>query len=336
MTRHVLKLYTDSTNLHRQGNQSIVAVKWKVDFNRELDRFLSKRNYNHDFDLLKEGVGILNIRLGLKGNWTDTQLLAYAESLAAKHVIANSGLNAFGFQVGDKGFVMTVRRDQLEIQTSQLATVNLLDRQGVDQSFFTEMGSISLATSPAAAYLYGTAVTKSKEHSWSEQEHLYINSTTDFDIRSAETIFTAIGEVIVDYRSVNEYMNQSWTRYQIEVKNQEMPRPFDNVVDAVKAATEVIYDGNSYLDKIRSKFGDKCYLLFDPRTRTSIPIAPIKHDSTELYHMLGMRRIIPREKLEDMHAHGYGKEIPLREKSETTSNAVVQKKTRKIRIPRNE
>ncbi len=334
MTRHVLKLYTDNTNLQRQGKRSIVAVKWKVDFNRELDRFLSKRNYSHDFELLKEGVGVLNISLELQGNWTDTQLLAYAESLAAKHVIANSGVNAFGFQVGDKGFVMTVRRDQLEIHTSQLATVNLLDRQGVDQSFFTEMGSISLAASPAAAYLYGTAVKKSEEHSWSEQEHLYINSTTDINIRSAETIFTAIGEVIVDYRSVDEYMNQSWTKYQIEVKSQEMPRPFDNVVDSVKAATEVIYSDNSYLDKIRSKFGDRCYLLFDPRTRTSIPIAPVKQDSTELYHMLGMRRIIPREKLEDMHAHGYGKEIPIRDNSEAKSSTIVQKKARKIRIPR--
>ncbi|MDF9399117.1 hypothetical protein [Vibrio sp. 1180_3] len=327
MQQHIVNLYTDLNQITEGAGETIVNIIWTVNFNLDLAHYFNKRKYKHDLNLLKNGVGQLKIKIP---DYTSEKyiakskayLLAYAEAIAAKHLVANSGVNVFGFTYSDDGMVMTIRRDQLLFKLSQPDAVKHLHRKNVDQQFFTDYDAISNMTTTAAGYLYGASFVEELDPEW-VKPHLepgasfdYYNSAQELDIRSAETVFTSIGEVIINYRSVEEVMSNPWTRYQMETKEQFEPRAFDSVSKMVKSATQVIYENDSYLDKIRRKFGDKCFLLYDPQTHTAFPIKPTKDGSSEIYHMIGMKKRIKKEQLEEMQSKGYGLEFAKKESKE--------------------
>ncbi|MFC5079621.1 hypothetical protein VTH8203_00858 [Vibrio thalassae] len=326
MQHHVINLYTDADCVKTNETDTIIDVRWTVKFNMELAPYFNKRKYKHDLRLLKEGVGQLKVVIPnhtvVNTKATPEKALAYAEAIAAKHLVANSGVNVFGFQTSDNGMMMTVRRDQLLFKLSQLDALKHLQRKGVEQEFFTNYGMLSNMTTVPAGYLYGASFEHESSPKWvkdyleSDASYDYYNSVNELDARSAETIYTAIGEVIINYRSVEEVMTNPWMRYMIETKSHSEPRPFDTVVKMVKSATQVIYDNNDYLTKIRKRFGEKCYLLYDTETHMFFPIQPTKSGSSEIYHMIGMRKSIRRDQLADMQAKGYGNEFQSKKESE--------------------
>ncbi|WP_428775711.1 hypothetical protein [Vibrio sp.] len=309
--KHIVQLYTDPTLIGQENDETYANIFWSVQFNRDLDAYFSKRKYQHDFDLFKEGYGRLKIRFTYDSDASPEENLAYVETLAAKHLVSNSGLNVFGF-TNDK---VTIRRDQLHFVVSQPDTVSLIDRKGVDQSVFSRLGKISAKSSPAAAYLFGATAEPLVDISWAEPlkdenyQFDFYNTILDLDARENDYVFTPMGDIIVDYRSVEELMNSEWMQFQITVKGMEIARPFDMMVDLVNKANEVIYEDNKYLDKIRQKFGEDCFLLLNREQKTWLPIKPVTHNLKDVFHVLGLRRYYTPLRLAEMHEHGFALNI---------------------------
>lgn len=309
MKKHTVHLYSDPKNVTTKGIASIANIYWKVDFNRDLDGYLNKRKYKHDYRLFKTGVGKLSITFIKDGDYPLKDQLAYLEVLAAKHIVSNSGLNCFGF-TDDR---ITIRRDQLHIKFSKESAVKLLVRENVDNDFLSERGRLSGRSSPAAGYLYGATAEYCSKQAWAkpyndnEVTFDHFNSIYDTDIRENDYIFTAQGEMIIDYRSIEEYMKSDWNQFLMQIKGQEFSRPFDTFAEIVRTAREIIYKDNGYLTKIRNLFGDDCLLLYNKEHAAYLPIKPM--EKRGVYLVLGIRRMYSQLKLQEMHEHEFALHI---------------------------
>lgn len=331
MMKHTIHLHSDTKNITTKGIASTADIYWKVDFNRELDGYFNKRKYKHDYRLFKTGVGKLSITFIKDNEYSLKDQLAYLEVLAAKHIVSNSGLNAFGF-TDDR---ITIRRDQLHFKFSQETAVKLTLRDTISSEFLGEIGRLSGRSSPAAGYLYGATAEFSAKQDWAipyydkEVTFDHYNRIYDTDIRENDYIFTAQGEMIVDYRSIEEFMKSDWNQFLMTVKDQEFSRPFDTFAEIVKTATEIVYKDNGYLTKIRNLFGDDCMLLFNKEHAAYLPIKPMEKQGT--YLVLGIRRMYSQLKLQEMHEHGFAQHI---ESTLTKEEALEARKRREDFINR--
>lgn len=312
MTHHTLHLYTDESHFFTKGEDAYINVYWKIDFNRDLDMYFHKKKYKHDFSMFKDGVGRLEIRFMRSPDKLKPEHIAYIETLAAKHIVANSGINAFGYTDDNH----SIRRDHLHINVSNENSVNLIDRKGVGQEFFDQFSALAALSSPAAGYLYGASVAHSVDTSWIE-DYLHeeatfenYNKVVDVHIISNDYFQTSLGKMIVDYRSVEEFMNTELMKFQIEVEKAIIARPFQVVLEGLKKMTNIVYKDSKTLDKIREKFGNDCLMLTDNEHLLMIQVVPID-PANSLYKVLGVRHHIPMAKLERMQAHGFALDIPL-------------------------
>lgn len=304
MNKHTVNLFVDPASWKSDEGMATVNVVWHVEFNRELDKFLNKRKYQHDFSLLKEGIGRLTITYPNNNSHTQDDNLAYVEALAAKHIVSNTGINAFGF-TDDK---MSVRRDHLHFKFSRETALKLICRRDVEIGFFADMASIAAKAGTSAGYLYLATGEVSKDVTWAEaylsgDNVDYYNLAADLDIRNNDNVMTSFGEMAIDYRSVDEFYSSEWVEYNVNVKNVEYPRPFATLYDIVAASNEIIYQDNSYLDKIRAKFGPECLLLANPEEVSFLPITKL---ASSIYYVLGYRKYINPLTLEEMHKNGIG------------------------------
>lgn len=304
MNKHTLHLYTNRSSLKQKSDLFYVDVLWRVDFNRDLDHFFNKRKYMHNFELLKTGIGKLSITFKFDTSFSEDANLSYVEALAAKHVISNSGLNAFGF-TDDK---VSIRRDQLHIVFSSPTAAMLIGRNQAPKNFLNEFGAISSRTSPCAGYLFGASVEIKQDPLWALEQlnnnadFAYYNNAADIDIRQNDYVFNAQGEMIIDYRTVSEFLESDWTQFLMQVKRVEYPRPFEAIHEIVKTADRIIYTDNGYLTKIRNLFGDDCLILHNSELCVYMPIKPI---AKMQYLVLGYRRYIGPLKLKEMHENGF-------------------------------
>lgn len=320
--KHVLRTYTDKSLIKHasETNAASVVVIWQIDFDRSLDRFFNKRKYKHDFGMLKQGVGRLEIRLD---DLVSSKTLPFIEALAAKHIVSNSGVNAFGFEDDS----ISIRRDQLKIITSQADTVSLIDRKGVPQSFFEKYNVLSALSSTSAGYLYGCDVELGDDHSW-VKSHLVddasfssYNRTSDHQIIHNDNVTLPMGEVIINWLSVDEWMNSDLIQFQMKEKDQEFPRPFNLVHDAVRKTERLIYKDNPSLSRLREKFGDECFILTDTPSTNYIQVKKL-NDDDRIYLVLGVRHYYAPYLLEEMKSHGFAAAA----KNETPENIEKSRK----------
>lgn len=312
MTHHTLHIYTNESHVFTKGEDSFINVFWKIDFNRELDMYFHKKKYKHDFSMFKDGVGRLEIRFSRSPDKLRPEHIAYIETLAAKHIVANSGINAFGYTDDNH----SIRRDQLHINVSNPASVNLINRKGVSQEFFDKFTALAALSSPAAGYLYGASASHSTDTNWIEG-YLHENATfenynkvVDINIISNDYFQTALGLMIVDYRSVDEWMNTELMKFQIEVEGAIFPRPYQLVIEGLKKMTDIVYKNSKMLDKMREKFGNDCLMLKDKDHVLMIQVMPVDPNNN-MYKVLGVRHHIPIAKLERMQAHGFALDVTL-------------------------
>lgn len=301
--KHHIHLFTSADDIQVIDNETTVTVYWQVNFNRDLDRFFNKRKYKHDFDLLKEGVGRLVVRvLPKKTALSDEYLLAYVETLAAKHVVSTNGLNAFGFT--DHG--MTIRRDQLHFHTSQALTRDLLDRKGQMNEIYS-LEYIGVATGNSAGYLYGATAEFDQNNSTlkDREEFDFYNTTTDIQIREADNARTDLADIVIDYRSVDEWMNMEWVRYTIEVKQQEYPRAYDTVCELVKATDSVVFQGTKYVEKTQRVFGQDALVIYHNEHKISFQLSP----AGNTYLVVGMQKYLTPLLLDEMKKNGFAKDF---------------------------
>ena len=304
--KHVVHIAIDESSLAKTNNHPLehtVDVYWEVTFNPELYKFFNKRKYVHDIDLLKKGVGRLTILFKMSESDNPTNMLAYIEALAAKHIVSNSGINAFGFSSDS----MSIRRDQLHFALSQSGTVKLLMRGKGNAEFLEIMAALSAKSSPAAGYLYGCTasvderwLSELKSHPFSIE---YRHRSFDIDIRENDYVFMPQGDIIIDFRTVEEFMNSENTQFMMRVKGNSFPRPFDTVYEIIKSSENIIYKDNTYLDKIRRLFGDDCFLLYN---EIQYCYVPIKRLNSNQFTAMGYRKYINPLRLEEMHEHGIG------------------------------
>ncbi|MFL7013616.1 hypothetical protein [Enterovibrio norvegicus] len=326
---HNLYVYTSESLLKRTSGEATVSVVWQVQFDRELDGYFNKRKYKHDYDLFKQGVGNLTVNFRYDSQLTVAENLAYVEVLAAKHIVSNTGLNAFGFTDDN----MSIRRDHLNVVFSKPDAVKLMLRKGIETSYFDRLGAISSKTSPPAGYLYGASAESTASHDWlmpyitNDKDFDFYNTAYDLDIRENDYVFTSVGSLIVDFRSVDEFMMLDWTQYQIQVKNQEISRPFEVLVDLLKGAGEMIYTNNNYLAKIKRLFGDDSFLLLNREKKSWLPITPIA-GVPGTYLVLGLRRYYNPANLAEMHEHGFALSI----KQSATEDEIQEIKDRRQRL----
>lgn len=312
MNHHTLHIYTDESHFFTKGEDSFINVYWKSDFNRELDMYFHKKKYKHDFSMFRNGVGRLEIRFFRAPDKLKSEHIAYIETLAAKHIVSNSGINAFGYSDDNQ----SIRRDQLHIEVSNPESVNLIDRKGVDQEFFNRFSALAALSSPAAGYLYGASASMSTDKSWVDsylkEDSVFenYNKAVDINIISNDYFQTALGKMIVDYRSVEEWMNSELMKFQLEVEGAIVPRPYQAVLEGLKKMTNIVYKNSKMLDKMREKFGHDCLMLTDDDHLLMIQVMPID-PSNNIYKVLGVRHHIPIAKLERMQAHGFALDITL-------------------------
>ncbi|PMN52175.1 hypothetical protein BCT30_13670 [Enterovibrio norvegicus] len=308
---HDIHVFAPSHQLLVNKEISVAQVYWSVTFNRELDSYFNKRSYTHDFKQLKEGVGHLEIQFRYDDSLTIEDNLSYVEVLAAKHLVSNSGINAFGF-TNDK---VTIRRDHINIVFSQETAITLLIRKNVEKSTLSRLGSISAKSSPAAGYLYGATAELETNFDWiiprltQNASFDFFSSDTDLNIREDDYIFTPLGDFIIDYRSVEELMESEWVRFQIEVRKQDYARPFELLADLVRASDQTIREGNPYLVKIKKLFGEDSILLLNTSEKTWLPAKLLLDDGRETYLIMGHRRYLKPEILAEMHEHGFAQHI---------------------------
>ncbi|EKO3674171.1 hypothetical protein M3923_002866 [Vibrio metschnikovii] len=304
--KHIIHVAIDESSLEKTNNYPLeytVDVYWEVNFNPELYKFFNKRKYVHDLDLLKEGVGRLTILFKMSESDSPTNTLAYIESLAAKHIVSNSGINAFGFSSD----AMSIRRDQLHFALSQSGTVKLLMRGKDNAEYLERMAALSAKSGPAAGYLYGCTasvdeywLSELKSRSFTIEYH---HRSFDIDIRENDYVFTPQGDIIIDFRTVEEFMNNENTQYMMRVKGNIYPRPFDTVYEIIKSSESIIYNDNAYLDKVRRIFGDDCFLLYNELQYCYIPIKKLNSNQ---FTAMGYRKYINPLRLEEMHGLGIG------------------------------
>jgi len=340
MTKHTLHIHTNETHFFMKDGESFINVFWKIDFNRDLDLYFHKKKYVHDFDMFKDGVGRLEIRFKRSPAKLKPEHIAYIETLAAKHIVSNSGINAFGFSDDNH----SIRRDQLKVLVSNPDSAKLIDRKGVEQSFFDKYSALAALSSPPAAYLYGVSTEYSDDISWlqpyieSDLNFENYNKAVDIQIISNDHHHTSLGNMIVDYRSVQEWMGTELIKFQQEEEGGLFPRPYQLVVEGLKSMTNIIYKDSKFLDNLREKFGADCLILTDKDYSTMIQVQPVDPEN-QLYKVLGVRHHIPVAKLERMQAKGYALDIELNATPEQLEASrqrysEAQERTKKTRMHR--
>jgi hypothetical protein len=253
--KHTVSVYANSKHVNKTEEGAVVDVIWTIDFNRDLDMFFNKRKYKHDFDLFKTGVGRLRVTFDYDNNHSMEENLAFIEAIAAKHIVANSGLNAFGF-TDDK---MSIRRDQLHIVFGQKDAAPLIDRSHKDAAFLGKKGVLAAKSAPSAGYLYGATTEVATDIAWVSPylepnvEFDMYNRIVEKDVRFNDYVYTSMGYMVIDYRTVDEFISLPVTRYEQEVMKMAYTRPFESVKEMVIKAKDVIYKDNPYLDKIKYK-----------------------------------------------------------------------------------
>ncbi|OOF02812.1 hypothetical protein BZG80_11640 [Salinivibrio sp. MA440] len=326
--KHTVMIYASPELIRQEGALTEADVLWTVDFNRDLDMFFNKRKYKHDFDQFKTGVGRLRVTFDYDNKHSMEDNLAFVEAIAAKHIVANSGLNAFGF-TDDK---MSIRRDQLHIVFSQADAAPLIERNLGDSGFFGQKGVLAAKSAPAAGYLYGATTEVATDIAWVSP---YLEPNAEFDmhdrivendVRLNDYVYTSMGYMIIDYRTVEEFMSLPVTLYEQEVLKKVYTRPFEAVKEIVNKAKDVIDKDNRYLDKIKSKFGDDALLIDNNEDKAWLPIIPLKNAENDFYLVLGMSRHCSPLRLQEMHSHGYGKDIPQRLSDEELQEASQYRK----------
>lgn len=312
--KHTVSVYASPQHVHKTEEGTEVDVVWTVDFNRDLDMFFNKRKYKHDFELFKTGVGRLRVTFDYDNKHSMEENLAFIEAIAAKHIVANSGLNAFGF-TDDK---MSIRRDQLHIVFGQKDAGPLIERKQKDSDFLIKKAALAAKSSPAAGYLYGATTQPATDLAWikpyleQDADFDMYNRITEKDVRFNDYVYTSLGYMIIDYRTVDEFMSLPVTQYEQDVLKMTYARPFESVKEMVSKAENVIYTDHRYLDKIKSKFGNEALLLDNKEGKAWLPITPLKNSEQDFYLVLGISRHCSPLRLQEMHNHGYGKDIPQR------------------------
>jgi hypothetical protein len=316
---HTVHVFTDESHFFKREGESFINVFWKVDFNRDLDMYFhKKKKYQHDFDMFKEGVGRLEIRFSRGPAVLKPEHVAYAQVLAAKHIVSNSGINAFGFEDDSQ----SIRRDQLQFIFNNPTAVDLLVRTKENSAKLSEIGAMAGLTSSSAGYLYGATASVSENHDWLDN---YMGEDINFDfyhkiadihIIENDNVSTPLGEMVIDHRAVEEWMIADINRYKQEVEGAIFPRPYQLVVEDLKKMTNVIYKDSHILKSTREKFGFDCLLLSDREQKTFIQIMPLDAKS-QVFKVLGCRHHLSVGKLEVMQAHGYCLDVKINVDKET-------------------
>lgn len=305
MNKHQIFTYTSKEDLSFDSQGSIVTVYWQVQFDRSLDRFMNKRKYTHNLDLLKEGIGKLDIRIEEKSKEiSDKHLIAYAETLAAKHLVSTRGLNVFGFTDDS----MTIRRDQIHLYVSQPDTVDFIDRSGgKDEKLKTTLPIVGPSTAPLAAYLYGATISlcETNQHLKEAPEFDFFNKSTDMIIRGADNIRTDFSEIIIDYRTVEEFLSTDYIRYTITEKGAEYSRVYNTIADFVSACTDIQYDAGNFVKKTQLKFGQDA--LVAASDQFLFQLIPHRSD----YLVFGMKKLMSAALKVEMAKAGYGDNFEL-------------------------
>lgn len=298
MNKHLIYTYTDSNQIHQEDGQTQITVYWQVQFNRELDGYFTKRKYVHDFELFKEGVGRLNIRIEPKKvDIPQEAMLAYAESLALKHVVSTKGLNAFGF-TSDK---MTIRRDHIHFYASQPITIDMIDRAGKEEQL-ANFAKIGPASSVLAAYVYGATISLSQTNAHlKDHEHFeHYNTTTDMLIRMSDQVRTDLADLIINYRTCEEFLNNDFIRYTMAIKGAEYSRVYNTIAEYLMQCTTVVYDNHPLVERAQKVFGETALIVLNEHY--AFQLVPANAE----YVVYGFRKSLSAVLKKDMIEAGFG------------------------------
>lgn len=297
---HLIKTFTDRSCIEVSCGQILVTLYWQLNIDDTLIHYFNKGDYVHDLAKVRT-EGRLSISLSTQ-DLSKASTLAYAECLAAKHLLSSRGANIFGFDATRNGIAMSVRRDHIVYCLSQAKSHEFLyHRPDCYSERFRRYGKAYTASSVCSSFVSGTQYKITDNSDIKRESSDHIVSASELLIRSSDNVTCQVGTVVIDQSGLDAYCNDCYIRYATEVLNQEIPRPFETLMAVLQNATAT---SNYHQEKKRRKFGSDCISVKSTSGFCCITIKPIR-SSRRLFRIVDVSHFVSGQIKNKMIEAGY-------------------------------
>ncbi|MCY9870347.1 hypothetical protein [Vibrio barjaei] len=300
MNNHKLLLRALPDRTETNNNLQHVVVAWSFEPDTDGIRYLSTKKYAHPENKTKPAAGTIIVRIHKKKFNNPEIDSAFAEAIAATHLINTKGENIFRVDVSKS---QNPARDLIDIDLSSDLAVQLLRRNQEDlvQLKHNQQHFLIGHFDSPAAFLYGC--------NFDIHHKQLLEGNVELDAISCKWVIkkllcrTPLGSVQITHRAIAEYLSMPLNK-ELSARGQIFRRPYDAVKCLLIGAREPVEDNNPHIKRLRDKIGLDAQSLFNPRRTTFVDLK-ITGRLSDVYLLFGFRALYSTETKQRLENSGF-------------------------------